>query len=191
MLKLTALRLTALIFAPLAVLHAAELRLPSIFSDHLVLQCDKAVPLWGWADAAEEIVVEFAGQSQRTTTSEDGKWMVKLEALEASADSRELVVKSLSRNRSLKVADVLVGEVWAGGGQSNMEFDLKAIASAAAEIEASTNPSLRQFHVLKNPSADAPVDDVQGYWTVARPGREGRRISSRRATTLPQASSVS
>ena len=170
MLKLTALRLTALIFAPLAVLHAAELRLPSIFSDHLVLQCDKAVPLWGWADAAEEIVVEFAGQSQRTTTSEDGKWMVKLEALEASADSRELVVKSLSRNRSLKVADVLVGEVWAGGGQSNMEFDLKAIASAAAEIEASTNPSLRQFHVLKNPSADAPVDDVQGYWTVARPG---------------------
>ncbi|MCE2695809.1 MAG: hypothetical protein LW645_16340 [Verrucomicrobiaceae bacterium] len=51
MLKLTALLLTALIFAPLAVLHAAELKLPSIFSDHLVLQCDKAVPLWGWADA--------------------------------------------------------------------------------------------------------------------------------------------
>jgi sialate O-acetylesterase len=170
MLKMTALRLTALIFAPLAVLHAAELRLPSIFSDHLVLQCDKAVPVWGWADAAEEIVVEFAGQTKSTTTNADGKWTVKLDALEASAASRELVVKSLSRNRSLKIADVLVGEVWAGGGQSNMEFDMKAITSAAAEIEASANPTLRQFHVLKNPSARTPVDDVQGYWTVARPG---------------------
>jgi sialate O-acetylesterase len=65
---------------------------------------------------------------------------------------------------------VIVGEVWAGGGQSNMEFDLKAIMSAAADIEASANPTLRQFHVLKNPSARTPADDVQGYWTVARPG---------------------
>jgi sialate O-acetylesterase len=126
MLKLTALLLTALIFAPLAVLHAAELKLPSIFSDHVVLQCDKAVPLWGWADAGEEIVVEFAGQTKSTTASTEGKWMVKPDALEASAESRELVVKSLTRNRSLMVADVLVGEVWAGGGQSNMEFDLRA-----------------------------------------------------------------
>ena len=86
--------LTALIFAPLAALHAAKLRLPSIFSDHLVLQCDKAVPVWGWADAGEQIAVEFAGQSQSTTTNADGIWMVKLDALEASADSRELVVRS-------------------------------------------------------------------------------------------------
>jgi sialate O-acetylesterase len=162
--------LTALIFTPLAALHAADLRLPSIFSDHLVLQCDKAVPVWGWADAGEQIVVEFAGQSQSTTANADGKWTVKLETLESSAESRELVVRSLTRNRSLKVADVIVGEVWAGGGQSNMEFDMKAITSATAEIEASSNPTLRQFHVLKNPSADAPADDVQGYWTVARPG---------------------
>jgi sialate O-acetylesterase len=110
------------------------------------------------------------GADQSTTTNADGKWTVKLDALEASADSRELVVRSLTRNRSLKVADVIVGEVWAGGGQSNMEFDMKAITSAAAEIEASANPTLRQFHVLKNPSARTPVDDVQGYWTVARPG---------------------
>jgi sialate O-acetylesterase len=160
----------ALLLAPLTAMHAAELRLPSIFSDHMVLQSGKVVPVWGWADPAEEVAVEFAGQSQSTKTNADGKWRVKLDALEASAESRELVVKSLTRNRSLKVADVLVGEVWAGGGQSNMEFDLKAITSAAAEIEASANPTLRQFHVLKNPSADAPADDVPGHWTVARPG---------------------
>jgi sialate O-acetylesterase len=165
-----AFSILAALLAPLAVLHAAELRLPSIFSDHLVLQSGSAVPVWGWADQGERVAVEFAGQSQSTTANADGKWTVKLDALEASAESRELVVKSLTRNRSLKVADVLVGEVWAGGGQSNMEFDMKAITSATAEIEASANPALRQFHVLKNPSTDVPADDVQGFWTVARPG---------------------
>ena len=168
--KRTLTLLTALLLAPLAALHAADLKLPSIFSDHMVLQCDKAVPVWGWADAGEQIAVEFAGQSQSTTTNADGRWTVKLDALEACAESRELIVRSLSRDRSLKVADVIVGEVWAGGGQSNMEFDMKAITSAADEIEASANPSLRQFHMLKNPAARTPADDVQGYWTVARPG---------------------
>ena len=162
--------LTTLLLAPLATLNAAELRLPSIFSDQMVLQCAKAVPVWGWADAGEQIVVEFAGQTKSTTTNADGKWTVKLEALEASADSREMVVLSPTRNRSVKIADVIVGEVWAGGGQSNMEFDMKAITNAAAEIEASANPNLRQFHVLKNPSSRTPADDVQGYWTMARPG---------------------
>lgn len=160
--------LATLLAVPFA--HAADLKLPSIFSDHLVLQCAKAVPVWGWAEAGEQIVVEFAGQTKSTTANAEGKWTVKLDALEASADSREMIVRSLTRNRSVKIADVIVGEVWAGGGQSNMEFDMKAITSAAAEIEASANPTLRQFHVLKNPTARTPVDDVQGYWTVARPG---------------------
>lgn len=136
----------------------------------MVLQCAKAVPVWGSADPGERVAVEFAGQTKSTTANADGKWTVKLDALEASAVSREMIVKSRTQNRSVKIADVIVGEVWAGGGQSNMEFDLKAITSAAAEIEASANPTLRQFHVLKNPEARTPADDVQGYWTVARPG---------------------
>ena len=110
--------LTALLLAPLATLNAAELRLPSIFSDQMVLQCAKAVPVWGWADAGEQIVVEFAGQTKSTTTNADGKWTVKLEALEASADSREMVVLSPTRNRSVKIADVIVGEVWAAGSRT-------------------------------------------------------------------------
>ena len=148
----------------------AKLKLPSIFSDHMVLQSAKPVPVWGWADAGEKVVVEFAGQSKSSTANSDGKWMVKLDALKVNSTSRELIVRSLTRSSSLKIADVIVGEVWAGGGQSNMEFDMKAITSATAEIEASANPTLRQFHVLKNPSARTPVDDVQGYWTAARPG---------------------
>jgi sialate O-acetylesterase len=162
--------LLALLLAPLAALNAAEFRLPSIFSDHMVLQSATAVPVWGWADAGEQIVVEFAGQTKSTTANADGKWTVKLDALESSAGAREMVVQSPGRKRSVKVADVIVGEVWAGGGQSNMEFDMKAITSAGEEIEASANPTLRQFHVLKNPSSRTPADDVQGFWTVARPG---------------------
>jgi sialate O-acetylesterase len=170
MIKPTFRLLLALLLAPLAALNAAELRLPSIFSDHMVLQSATAVPVWGWADAGEQIVVEFAGQTKSTTADPGGKWKVKLDALEASADAREMVVQSPNRNRSVKVADVIVGEVWAGGGQSNMEFDMKSITSAGEEIEASANPTLRQFHVLKNPSCRTPADDVQGFWTVARPG---------------------
>jgi sialate O-acetylesterase len=161
---------TALLLGPLAALDAAELRLPSIFSDHMVLQCSKAVPVWGWGDAGEQVVVEFAGQTKSTTANADGRWTVNLDALDASADSREMVVRSPNRSHSVKIADVIVGEVWVGGGQSNMEFDMKAIPGVAAEIEAPTNPTLRQFHVLKNPSSRNPADDVQGFWTFARPG---------------------
>jgi sialate O-acetylesterase len=159
-----------LLFASLLSVRAADFKLPSIFSEHMVLQCAKAVPVWGWADPGEQITVEFAGQTKTIAANADGKWSVFLEPLEPSADSREMTVTSPARNRSVKIADVVVGEVWAGGGQSNMEFDMKAIPGAAAEIEASADPTLRQFHVLKNPASRSAADDVQGYWTVARPG---------------------
>ncbi|MCY2973211.1 MAG: hypothetical protein NTW52_00940 [Planctomycetota bacterium] len=76
--------LIALLLVPLAVLRADELRLPSIFSDHMVLQCGKAAPVWGWADLGEQIVLEFAGPSKSTTANADGRWTVKLDALEDS-----------------------------------------------------------------------------------------------------------
>ena len=169
-LKNTLTLVAALLLVPPLSLRAADLKLPSIFSDHMVLQCEKAVPVWGWAEVGEQIVVEFAGQTKTATAAADGAWTVRLDALEASATPREMIVKAPARNRSLTIMDVMVGEVWAGSGQSNMEFDMKAITGAVAEIEASANPTLRQFHVVKNPGARTPADDVQGYWTVARPG---------------------
>lgn len=162
--------LITLLLAPLNALHAAELKLPSILSDHMVLQCDQPVPVWGWGDAGEQVTVEFAGQNKSVTADANGKWMVKLDPLAASSTPRVLAVRSGKRERGITINDVLVGEVWAGGGQSNMEFDMKAITNAAAEIEASANPTLRQFHVAKTPAATGPADDVQGYWSVARPG---------------------
>jgi hypothetical protein len=78
----------ALLLVPLVALRAAELKLPSIFSDHAVLQSEKPLPAWGWADAGERVTVKFAGQSKTAAAGADGKWLVKLDALEASADLR-------------------------------------------------------------------------------------------------------
>ncbi|MEI7948492.1 MAG: sialate O-acetylesterase, partial [bacterium] len=105
--------LVALLLAPLAT-QAAELKLTALFSDHMVLQCDKPVPIWGWAPAGETVTVEFAGQTQKAIADTNGKWTVKMDPLKASAEPRELKVGGIV------IHDVLVGEVWLGSGQSNM-----------------------------------------------------------------------
>ena len=106
----------------------AEVTLPAAFSDHMVLQADAAVAVWGWAAPGEEVTVAFAGQSKTAKTAGDGKWMLKLDSMRASAEPREMIVASANQKsaiRNLKLADVLVGEVWLASGQSNMEMQIK------------------------------------------------------------------
>ena len=109
-----------LLMAPLAALQAAELKLATVFSDHMVLQRDKPVPVWGWADPGERVRVEFAGQKKTATADAAGKWIVKLDPVPAGAEPGIMVIQSERPNRELQVADILVGEVWLGSGQSNM-----------------------------------------------------------------------
>jgi sialate O-acetylesterase len=116
--------LPALLLAPLAALHAGELRLGAVFSDHMVLQRDKPVPVWGLADRSEQITVEFAGQKETTIAGMDGKWLVKLNPMAASAEPRTLWVRSGHQDRKVQVADVLVGDVWLAAGQSNMAMSV-------------------------------------------------------------------
>ncbi|MCY2996334.1 MAG: hypothetical protein NTY19_52085 [Planctomycetota bacterium] len=87
--------LTALLLAPLAALDAAELKLAAVFSDHMVLQRDKLVPVWGWANAGEKVTVEFAGQNKTAQADATGKWLVKLDPLKASAEPRRLRVGNM------------------------------------------------------------------------------------------------
>ena len=115
---------TALLLAPLAALHASELRFGAVFSDHMVLQRDKPVPVWGLADRSEQITVEFAGQKETTIAGMDGKWLVKLNPMAASAEPRTLWVRSGQQDRKVQVADVLVGDVWLAAGQSNMAMSV-------------------------------------------------------------------
>ncbi len=96
----------------------AEVTLPSLLSSHMVLQRDMPVPLWGWAAAGEKVSVSFAGQNKEVTADANGNWNAKLDAMAASATPQTLTVKG---NNEVKLEDILVGEVWLGSGQSNMQ----------------------------------------------------------------------
>lgn len=144
----------------------AAVKLPQIFTDHLVLQRNAVVPVWGWADAGETVTVAFAGQTKTAIADAKGKWLVKLDSLSASADSRELTVTG--KDSSLRIADVLVGDVWLAGGQSNMGSPLFAAHNAATVLPNVKDSQLRFFTVSKKTAAE-PQADCSGKWEPATP----------------------
>ena len=154
-----------------ALASAAELRLPAAFSDHMVLQRDKAVAVWGWADADEEVSVEFAGQKKAAKADASGKWFLRLDPLTASAESRKLTATGKD-GRKAEVSDVLVGDVWLGSGQSNMAMTVNRAKDFEQEKAAATFPLIRHF---KEESAGAPTAQTQakGKWLACTPDNVG------------------
>ena len=146
----------------------ADVRLPAVFSDHMVLQRDTAVPVWGWADPGEQVTVSIAGQTQTATAGQDGKWTVKLNKLKAG-DQLALTVKG---KNTLKVEDVLVGDVWLGSGQSNMAMTVNRAKDYDQEMAAANFPKLRMFTVARNPQPKAQ-SDCQGKWEICSPDTVG------------------
>ena len=164
--RLTSLTLiTVLLLALPAALHAAELKLAAVFSDHMVLQRDQPVPVWGWANAGEKVTVELAGQTKTAIVDANGKWLVQLGALPASAEPRALKVNST------EITDVLVGEVWLASGQSNMGYRLSPEFDATA-IAAADHPELR-FFTEGSEGAIKPQDNGKGEWKVSSPKTVG------------------
>lgn len=104
---------------------SADVTLHGLFTDNMVLQRDALVPVWGTADPGERVTIEFAGQSKNATAGADGKWMAKLDPLAVSLSPQELSVSSSARNTQTTLENVLVGDVWVCGGQSNMDFPLQ------------------------------------------------------------------
>jgi len=143
----------------------AEVRMPGLFTDHMVLQRGQAVPVWGWADPAGEVTVHFAGQRASTVAGPDGRWMVRLAPLEASAVPQELVVTG--RN-TVTITDVLVGDVWLGSGQSNMEWPMREVEQAEDEMASAERPLIRLFNVPRNEKHQV-ADDVPTRWAVCTP----------------------
>jgi sialate O-acetylesterase len=157
--------LAALAFwAAVHSLHA-ELRVPAQFSDHMILQRGIAVPVWGLGASGETITVDFAGQTKTATVAADGKWMLKMDPLEASSEAREFLVKSPSS--TLKFTDVLVGDVWLASGQSNMDSPLSS-GSAAQALPTANDPLLRFFKVTKTVAAE-PAFEPKGQWQLTTP----------------------
>ena len=141
-----------------------DVRLAGIFTDHMVLQRDRRVPVWGTAAAGEKVRVVLGKQVHNTEADQDGRWKVTLAELPAGGP-HSLVVQA--RN-TLTIEDVLIGEVWLASGQSNMAMPVRRCKDAQAEQAAANFPKLRMFTVKKSAQL-APVDDCQGAWQVCSP----------------------
>lgn len=166
-----------------------DVRLDNLFSDNMVLQRDRPVPVWGTADAGEAVTVTFAGQSVTATADKDGNWEAKLAPVAASKDDRDLVITGKNK---ITFKNVLVGDVWLCSGQSNMEFSFSwgAIDGEAVQKDSVNHPAIRHVkighEVDRAPRAQAPVthdgwhrasdelNDVTacGYFFVRRLNRE-------------------
>lgn len=169
---MTSQRLSLLVSFVVGLLVAptawADVKLPSLFSDHLVLQRDAAVPVWGWADPGEEVTVTIAAQSKKTAADKQGKWSVKLAPL-TTGEPQTLTVQG---KNTLTVKDVLVGEVWLASGQSNMAMQVSRCNDFEKEQTAADLPKVRMFTV-RSGQATKPQSECEGSWAVCSPTTVG------------------
>jgi sialate O-acetylesterase len=150
----------ALSLLTIATLHAA-VKLPAIISDHMVLQQGAPVRVWGSAASGEDVRVDFQGQTVAVKAGENGKWAAWLRPLVA-AGPLEMKINDIV------IHDVLVGEVWLGSGQSNMEFRLQTAINHDEEIAKADYPMIHLFQV-KRAVAEQAAEDVAGQWQVCSP----------------------
>jgi sialate O-acetylesterase len=141
-----------------------ELAVSPIFGDHMVLQQQKPIVIWGNAAPNEKITVNFAGQSVSVNTTPQGKWQVNLNSLQASKTGKELSVEG--EGRQLILSDVLVGEVWICSGQSNMQRGVSSITEINSLIPFAKN--IRSFEVERTVALQEQ-DNIKGEWTTNQP----------------------
>ncbi len=149
-------------------LHA-EVKLPGVFSDGMVLQQLQLVRVWGNADHGEAVKVEFAGQTHSIVTDGSGQWSVTLNPMNANAQPADLVVTG---KNTITLKNVLVGEVWICSGQSNMQWTVKQAANAETEIAGANHPQIRMFNVERAPNLEEQ-GDCKGAWKEATTANVG------------------
>jgi len=159
-------RLTFLTLLTLAFTAVADVTMPPVLGNGMVLQRDLPVPVWGWADAGEKVSVTFAGQTKTAKAGADGKWMVKLGPFKANSKAASLTVAG---NNKISLDNVLVGEVWICSGQSNMEWALRSSMNAKEEVAAADHPQIRLFNVPGHTTSPLPKEKGAGSWQVCNP----------------------
>ena len=143
-----------------------NLKLADVFSDHLVLQSGRAAPIWGWAAPGASVKVRFADQTQSAIADAGGRWAVRLDALPACSDPRDLIVDASSGKQQITIRHVVVGEVWICSGQSNMVWPVGQSNDAEQEIRAAHYPLIRLLTVPQH-TADQPQTESGGaVWQV-------------------------
>jgi sialate O-acetylesterase len=161
----TILFAAALALTMSAAAARANVTLPDVLSSGMVLQRERAVPVWGTADPGEEVSVRFAGQTKKTTAGADGSWRVYLNPMRASPTPAALTVAG---KNTIELKDILVGEVWLVAGQSNMQRLLSETANGEAAIAAADHPLIRLFNVSRQVAfrhAPPPL----GVWRACTP----------------------
>lgn len=151
----------------------AQIRLPKIICDNMVLQMEQPVPIWGWSNAGDKIAVSFSDQTKNTIADSSGLWKIVLEPLKASDKPAEMVINNAKS--TIKLTNILVGEVWLCGGQSNMEYTMRLMPNYKApyrnpnimqqELATANNKNIRIFLVQKKLS---PIDVTTTGWNIAK-----------------------
>jgi sialate O-acetylesterase len=148
-----------------AVLCYADVEVPDVLSDGMVLQRDRRIPVWGKADPDEGVSVSFAGQVKKTRADKDGKWRVELDGMSASETP---AILTITGHNVIELKDVLVGEVWLCSGQSNMQLTLPQTNDGEAAIAAADHPILRLFDVSREVAFKRKTGKL-GTWQVSTP----------------------
>jgi sialate O-acetylesterase len=153
----------------------AEIKLPALFGDNMVLESNAKDPVWGTADPGEQVTVSVADQKATATADGEGRWRVELAPLKPGGPFE----MTIAGKNTLTLHNVVVGEVWICSGQSNMEMAVGnsprawgGVMNSAQEIASGNFPMIRHFAVKKT-VAGQPQSDVEGQWVVASPQTVG------------------
>ncbi len=160
--------LALLVLAGIPACCFADVKLPAIFTDHMVLQREMPLPVWGWADPGEEVAVVLGDQTHKATADAEGNWRVTLKPL-SLGEPQTLVVEGKNR---VQVNDILVGEVWLCSGQSNMGMDVKNCLGADFDMAGAKFPNIRLISI-GGPGSQTPAKDFKGHWDVCTPETVG------------------
>ena len=143
----------------------ADVKLPKIIASHMVLQRDRALPIWGWADPGEEVVVKLDEATATAKADAQGNWQVVLPAVKADGKAHGMTV---SGKNKIELDDILIGDVWLGSGQSNMEMGITMCDKAKEEISAANYAKIRLILVPKTQTGQ-PAKDVNAKWVQCTP----------------------
>jgi sialate O-acetylesterase len=177
---------TVLCLAGLAASAGAELKLPAIISDNMVIQADREIPIWGSAKPGQNVSVTLGGTSVKdeagsintaavsvsaaVTADKSGKWMVKLGKTKRAGLLCKMTIKAGDETKT--ISNILVGEVWICSGQSNMQWNVRGSNNAEEEIAAAKYPKIRLFTVTRMATPEKQADCV-GKWVECSPETAG------------------
>ncbi|MDF1756493.1 MAG: sialate O-acetylesterase [Verrucomicrobiales bacterium] len=158
--------LSALALAAFSAPASAELKLSSVFGDHMVLQRDMDLKIWGWADPGQEVSVEISDQKVTGRAGDDGRWEVKIAPLATNAEG--LTMSVVAGEEKKNFSDILVGEVWVCSGQSNMQWSVSQSYDADIEVLTAKFPKMRLITVPQVGTQEIQ-NDFKGEWKACSP----------------------